>query len=131
MNEVETWEIAPKEVGMFSCQMGQKREGEEIDFFLPFIPKEEISLLLFSHSAKAEGFAHLDMAKDFPLLIDLLDFSTSFFLIFIDELAESAEAIPALFLAFFYDIYFHGFFCKLWQNFTGPRLSWISALHKI
>ena len=87
---------------MFSCQMGQKREGEEIDFFLPFIPKEEISLLLFSHSAsKAEGFAHLDMAKDFPLLIDLLDFSTSFFLIFIDELAESAEAIPALFLAFF------------------------------
>ncbi len=33
MNEVETWEIAPKEVGMFSCQMGQKREGEEIDFF--------------------------------------------------------------------------------------------------
>ena len=76
---------------MFSCQMGQKRE--EIDFFLPFIPKEEISLLLFSHSAKAEGFAHLDMAKDFPLLIDLLDFSTSFFLIFIDELAESAEAI--------------------------------------
>ena len=132
MNEVETWEIAPKEVGMFSCQMGQKREGEEIDFFLPFIPKEEISLLLFSHSAsKAEGFAHLDMAKDFPLLIDLLDFSTSFFLIFIDELAESAEAILALFLAFFYDIYFHGFFCKLWQNFTGPQLSWISALHKI
>mgnify|MGYP001298415484 CR=1 FL=1 len=40
------------------------------------------------------------MAKDFPLLIDLLDFSTSFFLIFIDELAESAEAILLL-LAFF------------------------------
>ena len=88
---------------MFSCQMGQKREGEEIDFFLPFIPKEEISLLLFSHSAsKAEGFAHLDMAKDFPLLIDLLDFSTSFFLIFIDELAESAEAILALSLGLFF-----------------------------
>ena len=66
------------------------------------------------------------MAKDFPLLIDLLDFSTSFFLIFIDELAESAEAIVQVcsskLLACFYDIYFHGFFCKLWQNFT-PSLS--------
>ena len=80
---VETWEIAPKEVGMFSCQMGQKSEGE-IEFF-----PQDWSLF----SSQPRGFAHLDMAKDFPLLIDLLDFSTPFFLIFIDELAESAEAI--------------------------------------
>ena len=106
---------------MFSCQMGQKREGEEIDFFLPFIPKEEISLLLFSHSAsKAEGFAHLDMAKDFPLLIDLLDFSTSFFLIFIDELAESAEAIPALFLAFFLRHLLSWLFLQTLAKLYGP-----------
>ena len=103
---------------MFSCQMGQKRE--EIDFFLPFIPKEEISLLLFSHSAKAEGFAHLDMAKDFPLLIDLLDFSTSFFLIFIDELAESAEAILALFLAFFLRHLLSWLFLQTWAKLYGP-----------
>ena len=105
--------------------MGQKSEGE-IEFF-----PQDWSLF----SQQARGFAHLDMAKDFPLLIDLLDFSTSFFLIFIDELAESAEAIVQVcsykLLACFYDIYFHGFFCKLGQNFTGPQLSWISALHKI